>query len=81
MTIAPIRIAAPGKIVLWGEYAVLAEAPAAVLALDRYAEVSLSPNELFSTFTAEGFLAAGVDATLIENEASTAPLFSLAPCV
>ena len=32
-----ITTRAPGKVVLWGEYAVLAGAPAAVLAVDRYA--------------------------------------------
>ena len=32
---------APGKIVLWGEFAVLAGAPAAVLAVDRYARCSI----------------------------------------
>ncbi len=33
---------APGKIVFWGEYAVLADAPAWVMAVDRYVEVSLA---------------------------------------
>ncbi len=32
-----ITTSAPGKVVLWGEYAVLVGAPAAVLAVDRYA--------------------------------------------
>jgi len=33
----PIEALAPGKVVLWGEYAVLAGAPALVMAVDRYA--------------------------------------------
>jgi len=35
--IDPIEALAPGKVVLWGEYAVLAGAPALVMAVDRYA--------------------------------------------
>jgi phosphomevalonate kinase len=37
-----IRALAPGKVVLWGEYAVLAGAPALVMAVDRYAQCTLS---------------------------------------
>ena len=36
---------APGKLVALGEYAVLDGAPAVVLALDRYAEVSIEPSD------------------------------------
>ena len=36
---------APRKIVAWGEYAVLAGAPARVLAVDRLARVSITPAE------------------------------------
>lgn len=39
-----IRAAAPGKVVLWGEYAVLAGAPALVIAVDRYAHCDLQPG-------------------------------------
>ncbi|MEZ5596228.1 MAG: hypothetical protein R3E84_07540 [Pseudomonadales bacterium] len=43
------RTSAPGKVVLWGEYAVLAGAPAAVLAIDRRATCTISEatDELF----------------------------------
>jgi phosphomevalonate kinase len=39
-----ISSAAPGKAVIWGEYAVLAGAPAMVMAVDRYAECQLEPG-------------------------------------
>jgi len=39
------RGTAPGKIVLWGEYAVLADAPAAVLAIDRRAVCTIAPRK------------------------------------
>ena len=47
---------APGKVVLWGEYAVLAGAPAAVLAVNRHAvcKVRRSPTHRFA---ARGFKA------------------------
>jgi len=35
---------APGKAVIWGEYAVLAGAPALVMAVNRFARVSIVPN-------------------------------------
>ena len=46
-----ISASAPGKVVLWGEYAVLEGAPAAVLAVNRFAGCSLetSRNWRFST--------------------------------
>lgn len=37
-----VEYAAPGKVVIWGEYAVLAGAPALVMAVDRYAHASVS---------------------------------------
>jgi len=43
MSARAIRARAPGKIVLWGEYAVLAGAPALVMAVDRYATCELVP--------------------------------------
>lgn len=52
--------AAPGKIVLWGEYAVLAGAPAAVVAVNRYARVSLEPLQRSWRFSSEGFLTPGI---------------------
>lgn len=59
-SVTAIQTRAPAKVVLWGEYAVLAGAPAAVLALNRNAEVKLEPAELFSSFTASGLLAPGL---------------------
>lgn len=50
---------APGKLVLWGEYAVLAGAPAAVMAVDRYASVSLEPAQHWQ-FMSTGLLGPGV---------------------
>jgi len=44
MSEGAIRARAPGKIVLWGEYAVLAGAPALVMAVDRYASCALDPG-------------------------------------
>ncbi len=40
----PVVASAPGKLVLCGEYAVLEGAPAIVLALDRRAQVTLTPR-------------------------------------
>jgi phosphomevalonate kinase len=40
-----VRATAPGKLVVLGEYAVLAGAPALVLAIDRYCQVDLGPSE------------------------------------
>ncbi len=45
---------APGKAVLWGEYAVLAGAPAAVLAVDRHAVCELTPSAAYR-FIASGY--------------------------
>ncbi len=39
-----ITVDAPGKAVIWGEYAVLAGAPALVMALDRYATCTIEPG-------------------------------------
>ena len=51
---------APGKVVLWGEYAVLAGAPAAVLAVNRHAlcKAEKSPTHRFA---ARGFAAPAVE--------------------
>ena len=38
-----IEYVAPGKAVIWGEYAVLAGAPALVMAVNRYAHASIEP--------------------------------------
>ncbi|MEM9623309.1 MAG: hypothetical protein AAF993_16790, partial [Pseudomonadota bacterium] len=59
-----MKASAPGKIVLWGEYAVLDGAPAAVLAVDRYAEVSLMTRAQGWQFRSRGFQTPGVDTPL-----------------
>jgi phosphomevalonate kinase len=47
---------APGKIVLWGEYAVLAGAPAVIMAVNRYAQVDLTASTTGWRFDSRGFL-------------------------
>lgn len=53
---AAITYRAPGKVVVWGEYAVLAGAPAGVMAIDRYAQVNLAPRKQSLNFRASGLL-------------------------
>jgi phosphomevalonate kinase len=73
---ATITALAPGKVVLWGEYAVLAGAPALVMAVDRYArcEIELplpreeSVNERGWRFASSGFVAAS---SVLELDALT----------
>lgn len=48
-----IQAFAPGKVVLWGEYAVLAGAPALVMAVDRYAHCTIDGTRTGSR-TSEG---------------------------
>ncbi|MCR9259148.1 MAG: hypothetical protein NXH95_05470 [Pseudomonadaceae bacterium] len=67
---------APGKIVLWGEYAVLAGAPAAVAAVNRYASVEISPQDNSWSFTSTGFLTPGVHN--FSGEFTDAPCASMA---
>ncbi|MEZ5561286.1 MAG: hypothetical protein R3E86_22440 [Pseudomonadales bacterium] len=57
-----IETMAPGKVILWGEYAVLLGAPALVMAVDRYAICHLNPEGRAWGFSAAGF--AGADHTL-----------------
>jgi phosphomevalonate kinase len=59
-----IEWAAPGKAVIWGEYAVLAGAPALVMAVDRYARAAVTPGGgvwhiVSRGFESEGTLTAG----------------------
>ena len=49
-----IGASAPGKVVLWGEYAVLEGAPAAVLAINRYARCTVATGAQWR-FSAHGF--------------------------
>ena len=51
-----ISASAPGKVVLWGEYAVLEGAPAAVLAVNRLARCSLETSRTWR-FSTVGFKA------------------------
>lgn len=65
MTSTPhIRARAPGKVVLWGEYAVLAGAPALVQAVDRYAHCHLGLAESGWRFATHGFRAPSVHLSL-----------------
>jgi len=57
-----IEARAPGKVVLWGEYAVLLGAPALVMAVDRYAVCHLTPGGEAWGFSCAGYNAP--DATL-----------------
>ncbi|MDA1073397.1 MAG: hypothetical protein O3A63_01380 [Proteobacteria bacterium] len=67
-----ITAKAPGKVVMWGEYAVLAGAPAAVLAVNRYATCTLSHGRSPGwTFTSRGFEHAPL--TLSLNDLLTTP--------
>jgi len=61
-----IEARAPGKVVLWGEYAVLLGAPALVMAVNRYAVCHLTPGGAAWGFSCTGFEAA--DATLSLNQ-------------
>ncbi len=49
-----LKAQAPGKVFLWGEYAVLQGAPAAVMAIDRRVTCRLTRSEIFR-FSASGF--------------------------
>lgn len=66
MTPAPLIYTAPGKVVLWGEYAVLAGAPAAVMSVNRLASVTLTPQKNRWRFSSRGFLTPGVDKATAE---------------
>lgn len=66
-----IEFVAPGKAVIWGEYAVLEGAPALVMAVDRYASARVEPNNDFWNLAATGFESSA--------ELSAAALMSLQP--
>jgi phosphomevalonate kinase len=70
-----IRGLAPGKVVLWGEYAVLAGAPALVMAVDRFASCEIHPGGDVWEFDAAGFAAPRASITrdrLLAHEAPPA---------
>ncbi len=50
-----IQYRAPGKAVVWGEYAVLEGAPAMVMAVDRYASAKIEPGAGQWDLTSTGF--------------------------
>ena len=52
-----IAFTAPGKVVLWGEYAVLEGAPALVMAVNRLARCTVVPRGNDWQCRAEGFKA------------------------
>jgi phosphomevalonate kinase len=52
-----IEALAPGKVVLWGEYAVLSGAPALVMAVNRYAACRIGPREAGWLFESLGHAA------------------------
>ena len=66
-----IEFAAPGKAVIWGEYAVLEGAPAMVMALNRYATTRIEPAGDLWDLAAAGFSSSAV--------LSTAALMQLEP--
>ncbi|MDP6376037.1 MAG: hypothetical protein QF921_13985 [Pseudomonadales bacterium] len=61
-----ITASAPGKVVLWGEYAVLAGAPALVMAVNRLATCTLVHREDVWRFETEGFASVSTTRTLSE---------------
>lgn len=67
---------APGKIVLWGEYAVLAGAPAVIMAVDRYASVDLQPRVEGWHLSSRGFLTPSIDK--FTDEFAKAPVSAFA---
>ncbi|MFM8355740.1 MAG: mevalonate kinase [Gammaproteobacteria bacterium] len=80
--IARIECSAPGKVVLWGEYAVLAGAPALVLAVDRRAHCRVDvlrpsvrpvPERAPWEFSSKGFTGTAIGMTRSDFLGSTAP--------
>jgi phosphomevalonate kinase len=74
-----VESSAPGKLVLAGEYAVLAGAPALVLAMDRRARVSLAPaaggsSTVECTGGAEGTASYGWRGTALTSSGAAFPL-------
>ena len=79
-----ISASAPGKVVLWGEYAVLEGAPAAVLAVNRFAGCMLETSGVWR-FSTTGFEAGTAEfdrlpATAPAGAAATLPWQVLQEC-
>lgn len=55
-----MKYQAPGKVVLWGEYAVLAGAAAGVMAVNRFAQASLDPHPQRWLFSSQGLRTPGL---------------------
>lgn len=73
-----VRASAPGKVVLWGEYAVLADAPAAVLAINRRAMCTIAPRKTGYRLRTKGFVSPAVEVTTlqIDHVPASAALFA-----
>lgn len=67
-----ITARAPGKVVLWGEYAVLASAPALVMAVNRFATCTVEPADGDWRIDAAGHQADGATVSL-ERLCATEP--------
>jgi len=74
-----ISASAPGKVVLWGEYAVLTGAPAMVMAVDRRAVCDIEPIPEYEgkgnswRFTSQGFTEPDVELDITDLTADTPP--------
>lgn len=73
-----VRTSAPGKVVLWGEYAVLVDAPAAVLAINRRALCTITPRRSGFNLRTLGFVSPATEvATLqFDHVPASAALFA-----
>ena len=66
-----IEVTAPGKIILWGEYAVLEGAPAVSMAIDRFSRVALNATHGGWEFLSSGFSTPGLH--VFERDFCTVP--------
>jgi len=66
-----IEVSAPGKIILWGEYAVLEGAPAVSMAIDRFSRVVLNATDAGWGFLSSGFSTPGLH--VFERDFCTVP--------
>lgn len=64
MSTQPLAISAPGKLILWGEYAVLTGAPAAAIAVDAYATATIEPEPWVREWTID---TPGLDAPTLQR--------------
>ena len=66
-----IEVTAPGKIILWGEYAVLEGAPAVSMAINRFSRVALNATHAGWGFLSSGFSTPGLH--VFEQDFCTVP--------